>query len=62
VAAIESRFRAWVASQPLDADVDLLERSFVLDSAGWQRWWAENHARIEWSDVERRYRPRATSR
>lgn len=58
LAGTEQRFRDWVRAQSIDADVDLLERSFVLDAPGWERWWAENRTRLEWSPAGARYRPR----
>jgi hypothetical protein len=56
VVTTEQRFRDWIRAQPIDDDVDLLERSFVLDAPGWERWWAQNRTRLEWSPADARYR------
>lgn len=55
---LEQHWKEWIRSQPIDLDVNLVPRSFVLTAPEWKAWWEENKDRLEWSTEERIYRAR----
>jgi hypothetical protein len=46
----------WINAQPIDADVGLVEKSFVLPADKWQIWLKRNNSRLYWSEAEQIYR------
>ena len=52
---IESEWKGWVKSQPIDANVKLAKRSFILPYAQWVRWWKTNRENLYWDDEKRLY-------
>ncbi len=57
---IESEWKQWVMSQPMDADVMLVQSAFVLTEPQWQQWWQSNQATLYWSEDEQIYRVKQT--
>jgi hypothetical protein len=45
---IESKWKGWVKSQPIDANVKLVERSFIFSYPQWIRWWDSNREYLHW--------------
>ncbi len=56
VAEIEREWKDWVVSQPIDGDVMLVPKAFVLEERDWQNWWNSNQSRLYWSEAEQIYR------
>ena len=52
---IESAWKNWVKSQPIDANVKLVERSFILPYAKWVRWRNANHKHVVWDQENQLY-------
>ena len=52
---IEGEWKSWVRSQPLDANVKLVNRSFVLPYEKWVSWWEMNRENLTWDDEKRLY-------
>jgi hypothetical protein len=52
---IESEWIGWVKSQSIDANVKLVERSFILSYPEWGRWWSLNHEYLHWDEEKRLY-------
>ena len=52
---IESEWKGWVQSQPIDANVKLVERSFILPYSKWVGWWKMNRENLNWDDEKRLY-------
>jgi hypothetical protein len=52
---IESEWIGWVKSQPIDANVKLVERSFILSNPQWIRWWKLNQEYLHWDEEKRLY-------
>jgi hypothetical protein len=52
---IESEWKGWVKSQPVDANVKLVSRSFILPHAEWIRWWEINRQNLSWDDEKKLY-------
>jgi hypothetical protein len=55
---LETSWKQWVRSQPVDDDVNLVPASFIMTEKDWNAWWETARLRLEWSDEEERYRPR----
>lgn len=55
---IEREWKDWVMAQPIDKDVTLVPRAFVLPEREWQQWWQLNQSRLYWSEAEQIYRAR----
>ena len=55
---IEQDLQQWIQNQPIDADVMLVESSFVLPADKWQAWLKRNDSRLYWSQTEQIYRAR----
>ena len=53
--AIEHEWIDWVKSQPIDANVKLVERSFILPHPQWIRWWNLNREYLQWDEEKRLY-------
>ncbi|MDP2652790.1 MAG: hypothetical protein Q8Q08_02040 [Candidatus Omnitrophota bacterium] len=51
-ARIEQEWKEWVRAQPIDANVNLVERAFILDQKGWDAWQEENKGRLDWDERE----------
>jgi hypothetical protein len=47
---IEREWIGWVKSQPIDANVKLVERSFILSYPEWIRWWRLNQEHLHWDE------------
>jgi hypothetical protein len=47
---IESDWKTWVNAQPIDADVKLVKRSFVLPYPQWASWWDRNRKILRWDE------------
>lgn len=58
LADLEKQWKDWIRSQPVDDDVKLVPASFIKTEAEWKEWWKANEARLEWSEEEKRYRPK----
>jgi len=58
IAEIEREWKAWIRAQPIDGNVKLVERAFVMTEKEWQRWWNANKRRLYWSEKEQIYRVR----
>jgi len=56
LADLEQQWKEWIRSQPIDADVNLVPRSFVVTESEWLRWWPAHQNSLEWSPSERIYR------
>jgi hypothetical protein len=52
---IEHEWIGWVKSQPVDANVRLVERSFILPYPAWVRWWNLNQEHLHWDEEKRLY-------
>jgi hypothetical protein len=52
---LESEWKGWVKSQPIDANVKLVKRSFILPSAEWLQWWNLNREHLYWDGEKRLY-------
>ena len=52
ISRIEQDWKDWIKSQPLDANVALVQRAFVLTDQQWQSWWKANKNTLYWSDDE----------
>jgi hypothetical protein len=52
---IEREWIGWVKSQPIDANVRLVERSFILPYPEWVRWWNINQKYLHWDEEKRLY-------
>lgn len=53
---IESDWKDWIRSQPIDGNVKLVERAFVKTEEEWQRWLNANKDSLYWSEQEQIYR------
>jgi hypothetical protein len=53
---IEREWKAWVAGQAIDADVNLVPLAFVKTEPEWQAWLRENKDRLVWDEKLARYR------
>lgn len=58
IAQIEQEWKDWVMAQPIDADVNLVPKAFVLPAKEWQTWWQNNSPRLYWDEAEQIYRVR----
>lgn len=58
IAEIEREWKAWIRAQPIDGNVKLVERAFVMTEKEWQRWWNANKRRLYWSEKDQIYRVR----
>ena len=56
ISRIEQDWKDWIKSQPLDANVALVQRAFVLTDQQWQSWWKANKNTLYWSDDEQIYK------
>jgi hypothetical protein len=52
---IEREWIGWVKSQPIDANVKLVERSFILPYPDWVRWWDQNQEYLHWDEGKMLY-------
>jgi hypothetical protein len=52
---IESKWKGWVKSQPIDANVKLVERSFIFSYPQWIRWWDSNREYLHWDTKKMLY-------
>jgi hypothetical protein len=52
---IEREWIGWVKSQPIDANVKLVEKSFILPHTEWVRWWNLNQNYLHWDEEKRLY-------
>jgi hypothetical protein len=52
---IEREWIGWVKSQPIEANVKLVERSFILSYPQWVRWRRLNHKYLHWDEEKRLY-------
>ena len=52
---IESEWKTWVKSQPIDANVQLVSRSFILPYKEWVSWWEINREYLTWDEEKRLY-------
>jgi hypothetical protein len=57
---IEREWIGWVKSQPIDANVKLVERSFILPYPEWVQWWNQNQEYLHWDEDKRLYVVRDT--
>jgi hypothetical protein len=55
---IEREWKAWVAGQPIDGNVNLVPSSFVKTASEWRAWWQENKERLVWDETRGIYRIR----
>jgi hypothetical protein len=55
---IEREWKAWVAGQPIDGNVNLVPSSFVKTASEWRAWWQENKERLVWDETRGIYRVR----
>ncbi len=55
---LEQDWKGWIEWQPVDANVLLVESSFVKSHEEWARWWQANAHRLYWSEEERIYKVR----
>jgi hypothetical protein len=60
LAVIEREWKAWVAGQPLDEDVNLVPAAFVKTESEWRAWWERNQDRLVWDEKQERYRVRVS--
>lgn len=51
-------WKRWMAEQEVDADMRLIQRSFVLTAPEWDAWWATNADRMYWDEERQIYRSR----
>lgn len=52
---IENEWKAWVKSQPIDANVKLVHKSFILPYTQWVRWWNNNRDYLLWDEEKKLY-------
>ena len=55
---IEADWKEWIKNQPIDDEVNLVPRAFVLENQQWQYWWNINKSRLYWSEEDKVYRVR----
>ena len=55
LATIEDEWKGWAQSQPIDANVKLVSRSFILPYPDWVRWWESNRNNLHWDEEKRLY-------
>jgi hypothetical protein len=48
LSAIETDWKSWVRSQPIDGNVGLVPWAFVVPHSEWTRWLKENENRLYW--------------
>lgn len=53
---IEREWKAWIDSQPIDANVNLVPLAFVKTESEWRTWWQENKDRLVWDEALEVYR------
>jgi len=53
---IEQDWKDWIMSQPLDANVALVQQAFVLTEREWQGWWEANKNTLYRSEDEQIYK------
>ncbi len=56
ISRIEQDWKDWIRSQPLDGNVALVQRAFVLTDQDWQSWWDANKNTLYWSQDEQIYK------
>ena len=52
---IEIQWKTWVKTQPIDANVKLVNRSFILPHTEWIRWWDLNREYLYWDPDKKLY-------
>ena len=53
---IEKDLKDWINAQPIDGDVLLVQRAFVLPEDQWRKWWENNNSRLYWDEAEQMYK------
>ncbi len=56
ISRIEQDWKDWIKSQPLDGNVALVQRAFVLKDKDWQSWWDANKNTLYWNQDEQIYK------
>jgi HEAT repeat protein len=54
--SIETEWKDWIQSQPIDQDVNLVESAFVKTQEEWDTWWGIWKDKLYWSEREGIYR------
>ncbi|MFZ4397409.1 MAG: hypothetical protein ACOYOU_17490, partial [Kiritimatiellia bacterium] len=55
IGTIDREWKAWVASQPIDENVNLVPLAFIKTEAEWRAWWQEHQDRLIWNETQGLY-------
>jgi hypothetical protein len=53
--SIENKWKNWIRSQSIDANVKLVKKSFILSYPEWVRWWDLNREYLRWDPEKMMY-------